>query len=62
VARLKRDHPALAEEVIAGRLSAHAAAVQAGFRKPTWTAPADPERLAAAVERRFPGWRLVRVD
>ncbi len=59
--RLKRDHPALAEEVIAGRLSAHAAAVQAGFRKPTWTAPADPERLAAAVERRFPGWRLVRV-
>jgi hypothetical protein len=28
--QLKRDHPALAEEVIAGRLSAHAAAVQAG--------------------------------
>jgi hypothetical protein len=31
--RLKRDHPALAEEVIAGRLSAHAAAVQAGCRR-----------------------------
>ncbi len=61
VARLKHEHETLAEDVIAGRISAHAAAVQAGFRKPTWTAPADPERLAAAVERRFPGWRLVRV-
>lgn len=59
--RLKRDNPELAEQVVAGALSAHAAAVQAGFRKPTWTAPADPERLAEAVERRFPGWRLVRV-
>jgi hypothetical protein len=60
VARLKRDHPALAEEVIAGRISAHAAAVQAGFRKPTWTAPADPERLAQAIDKRLPGWRLAR--
>lgn len=59
--RLKRDNPELAADVIAGRLSAHAAAVQAGIRKPTWTAPADPERLAEAIERRFPGWRLVRV-
>lgn len=59
--RLKRDNPELAADVIAGRLSAHAAAVQAGIRKPTWTAPADPERLAQAIERRFPGWRLVRV-
>lgn len=58
--RLKRDNPELAADVIAGRLSAHAAAVQAGIRKPTWTAPADPERLAQAIERRFPGWRLVR--
>lgn len=57
--RLKRDNPDLAADVIAGRLSAHAAAVQAGIRRPTWTAPADPERLAVAVERRFPGWRLV---
>ena len=31
VARLKRDHPELAADVIAGRLSAHAAAVQAGI-------------------------------
>jgi hypothetical protein len=58
--RLKRDNPDLAADVIAGRISAHAAAVQAGIRKPTWTAPADPERLAQAIEKRFPGWRLVR--
>lgn len=60
-ARLQVEKPELAADVIAGRLSAHAAAVQAGIRKPTWTAPADPERLAEAIERRFPGWRLVRV-
>jgi len=34
--RLKRDHPELAEKVIAGDLSANAAAIEAGFRhKPT---------------------------
>lgn len=60
--RLKRDNPELAEQVVAGALSAHAAAVQAGIRRPTWTAPADPERLAEAVERRFPGWRMVRTS
>ena len=49
IARLKRDNPELADEVIAGRLSAHAAAVQAGFRRPTWTAPDDPETLAQRV-------------
>lgn len=58
--RLKRDRPELAAQVIAGALSAHAAAIKAGFRQPTWTAPADPERLAEAVERRFPGWKMVR--
>ena len=31
--RLKRDRPDLAERVIANKLSAHAAAVEAGFRK-----------------------------
>ena len=33
VGRLKRGHPELAEEVIAGRMSAHAAAIAAGIRK-----------------------------
>lgn len=31
--RLKRDHPELAEQVVAGELSANAAAIEAGFRK-----------------------------
>lgn len=62
LARLDRDAPELAQAVRRGEMSANAAAVQAGFRKPTWTAPADPERLAEAIERRFPGWRLVRAE
>jgi hypothetical protein len=33
IARLQRDRPDLAERVIAGELSANAAAIQAGFRK-----------------------------
>jgi hypothetical protein len=31
--RLKRDRPDLAEKVVRGELSAHAAAIGAGFRK-----------------------------
>jgi len=58
--RLKRDNPELAERVVSGDLSAHAAAILAGFRKATWTAPADAEALAVAVARRFPGWVMVR--
>lgn len=59
--RLKRDNPDLAEQVVKGEISAHRAAVMAGFRQETWSAPADPDRLAAAIERRFPDYRLVRV-
>jgi hypothetical protein len=33
LARLKRDHPELAERVVNGDLSANAAAIEAGFRK-----------------------------
>lgn len=58
VARLKRDNPDLAERVIRGELSANAAAIEAGFRKPTWTAPDDPERLAERVRQRYPGWAI----
>ena len=51
--RLRKDAPVLLERVIAGELSANAAAIQAGFRKPTWTAPTEPESLAAAIKRKF---------
>lgn len=48
-ARLKRDDPALAEDVVAGRLTANAAARQKGWRKPRVAAQADrlPMRRAS---------------
>lgn len=53
--RLKRDYPDLAEKVVAGELSANAAAIKAGFRKPpsplkaiqsAWSRATDEERRA----------------
>ena len=51
--RLKRDHPELAQAVINGELSANAAAIQAGFRKPSLTINPDPESAASAIRRNF---------
>ena len=51
--RLKRDHPELAQAVINGELSANAAAIQAGFRKPSITINPDPESAATAIRRKF---------
>jgi len=52
--RLKRDHPELAEMVVAGKLSAHAAAIEAGFRQPTIAvSAADPDAAVAALIRKF---------
>jgi hypothetical protein len=34
--RLARNHPELLERFAAGELTANQAAIQAGFRKPTW--------------------------
>jgi hypothetical protein len=49
--RLKRDHPAVAAEVVAGKLSPNAAAVRAGLQKRYLKIPANPwfaaERLHA---------------
>lgn len=53
--RLKRDHPELAEKVVAGQMSANAAAIEAGFRKPpsplralqnAWSRASEDERTA----------------
>lgn len=49
--RLKRDNPALAADVIAGRLSAHAAAVQAGVDPPGQWGRRDPIRRTPKVAR-----------
>lgn len=60
--RLRKDRPDLHAEVLNGRLSAHGAAVQAGFRPRTTTVPVDnPDRLAAALRRNIPADVLAEV-
>lgn len=53
LARLRRDNPELAEQVEQGALSANAAAIQAGFRKPMLSIPKEPEGAARAIKRHF---------
>jgi hypothetical protein len=62
LARLKRDSPEMAEKVVRGELSAHKAAVMAGIKKPRWSAPEQPEELAVAIEKKYPGWKMVKED
>lgn len=50
--RLRKDRPDLHTEVLAGRLSTHAAMVEAGFRRRSMTVPVDkPENTAKALRR-----------
>jgi hypothetical protein len=56
LSRLKRDRPDLAEEVVAGRKSANAAAIEAGFRKRTITVPDDMEDGCHGWSEREFGW------
>jgi len=50
--RLRKDRPDLHAEVLVGHLSAHAAMVQAGFRRRSMTVPVDkPENTAKALRR-----------
>lgn len=51
--RLARDYPALHERVKAGALSVNAAAIEAGFVAPTFSAPLAVEALARALARRL---------
>ena len=51
--RLKRDRPDLFRKVVDGKLSANAAAIEAGFRRKTFTVPADVDGAAQALRRRF---------
>lgn len=52
--RLKRDNPELAERVVNGELSANAAAIEAGFRKPTITLQStNPVRAAETIHAKF---------
>lgn len=53
--KLRKDAPELHADVLAGRLSAHAAMVKAGYRPPTFTIRADsPQSVAEALRRRLP--------
>ncbi len=58
---LKEGRTDLVEQVRAGALSPHGAAVAAGFRKAVWSAPVDEDDLERALAKRYPGWRIVRV-
>ena len=49
--RLKRDREDLAEKVVNGELSAHAAAVEAGFRVRMVQHPATVDGFRRAIER-----------
>lgn len=53
IARLKRDDPALAEQVVRGELSPNAAALKKGWRKPR-IAISTPERTAESLRRHMP--------
>jgi len=54
LARLHRERRDLYDQVLAGELSANAAAIEAGFRKPTASVPIDSARHAVeALLRRF---------
>lgn len=58
ISRLKRDRPDLAEKVIEGEISANAAAIQAGFRKPSITLPVDPAAAVRLIVKHFRGEAL----
>lgn len=52
--RLRKDRPDLHAQVLDGELSAHAAAVQAGFRPKTFTVRADnPESIVTTLRRQL---------
>jgi hypothetical protein len=49
--KLRKDAPELHASVLAGRLSAHAAMVQAGFRPHTFTVSPDPSSAARTLRK-----------
>jgi hypothetical protein len=60
--RLRKDAPSLHTEVLAGRLSAHAAMVEAGFRPKTVSVPVGrPDSIAAALRKHLTPDDLARL-
>lgn len=60
LARLRRDRPELAQQVINGKLTANAAAIQAGFRVRTVALPLDFDRARKVLRRHFTPAQLRR--
>lgn len=60
--KLRADAPALHAEVLEGRLTAHAAMVQAGFRPRTVTVPVErPASVAAALRKHMTEQQLAEL-
>jgi hypothetical protein len=59
--RLKRDAPALAEKVICGEITPRAAAIEAGFLKPEFSIPIEPQGAARRILNRFRGEPLLEL-
>jgi len=53
IRKLRKARPDLLDRVKAGEMSPHAAMIQAGFRKPQITVPADPAKAARRLARHF---------
>jgi len=51
--QLRKSRPDLHAKVIKGKLSPHAAMIEAGFRKKTMTIQSDPVQAAQYLKRRF---------
>jgi hypothetical protein len=56
--RLHKDRPDLLDRVKAGQLTAHAAMVEAGFRRREVSIPTGPEAAARRLRSHFSGDRL----
>lgn len=57
VSRLKRDDPVLAQQVVNGEISAHAAALRKGYRKPRIVL-SNPTSVAAQVRKHFTDYEI----
>jgi len=61
IGRLKRDRSDLAEKVLAGEMSANAAAIEAGFRKKTLTVPVEPRGIARTLRKHLTPEQIAEV-
>ena len=59
--RLHREAPKLYAKVVAKKLSANAAAIEAGFRLRTITVPLDVDRAATAIRKHFTATQRARL-